>query len=309
MQRILFFTLFLFTSTFVQAQGAYQFLPPPGKTLLFIGQDKQTIDDYVKATGVIPAGVMVYTSIQDVSGLSEAFDNGAGVHHGAYLMEQYPNSALQIGLYMVDATDRVNQGLHEQNIDILAEWIRAQARPVYLRIGYEFDNPDNHYEPGSYIRAYQRIVNRFRELEVDNVVFVWHSGAYITEESDPMAWFPGDEYVDWIAASFFAPVQYESVGRLASMARLWKKPFMIAEASPMGTVSLEAKKDWYDKFFRTIADYEPSVACYINSHWDAQKMFKAERFGDARVQKFVPIKELWLKEISQERYVHAQKDL
>jgi len=274
-----------------------------------IGQDKHTIDEYVKAIGIIPAGVMVYTSIQEVSGLTKAFSNGGGVHHGAYLMQRYPDSALQIGLYMVDALDKVNGGVYDLNIDKLADWIKLQQRPVYLRIGYEFDNPDNHYSPDKYIRAFKRIVKRFRTRDVNNVVFVWHSGAFRGGDRDPMSWFPGEEYVDWFAASLFAPVQYEQVSHLASLSRLWGKPFMIAEASPMGTFILPVKKDWYDKFFRIIARLEPQAVCYINSNWDTLPMWKEMKFGDARVQRYPEIKEMWLNEIRQERYIHAIEKL
>ena len=289
----------------VSAGSHYEFLPPPNKTLLLIGQDKKTIDEYVSAIGIVPAGVMVYTSIQEVSGLEQPFDNGGGVHHGAYLMQKYPHSSLQIGLYMVDALEGIIQGIYDRNIDKLASWIKEQQRPVYLRIGYEFDNPENHYDPQNYIRAYKKIVDRFRELGVDNVAFVWHSGAYLSGGADPMDWFPGLEYVDWFAVSLFAPAQYEQISHMADKARLWDKPFMIAEASPMGTYTLQAKKEWYNKFFRIIAMLEPQAVCYINSNWDAMPMWRSSRFGDSRVEQIPEIKQMWLKEITKPRYVHA----
>ena len=288
------------------SQQHYDFLPAKGKTLLMLGQDKKTIDEYVTAIGVVPAGVMVYTSIQEVSGLAQPFNNGAGVHHAAYLLQKYPHSSLQIGLYMVNALDGVNQGTYDQNIEKLAVWIRGQQRPVYLRIGYEFDNPENHYDPQKYILAFKRIVDRFRALNVDNVAFVWHSGAYIAGDADPMDWFPGEDYVDWFAVSFFSPAQYEQISRMAGRANLWDKPFMIAESSPMGTFTLKAKKEWYDKFFRIIAKLEPQAVCYINNNWDSLPMWENFKFGDARVEQLPEIKDLWLKEINKPRYVHAR---
>lgn len=303
---IIFVTFWSFWAAAGTPTGHYEFLPPPGKTLLMVGQDQKTIDEYVAAIGIVPAGVMIYTSIQEVSGLAQPFDNGAGVHHGAYLTQTYPHSSLQIGLYMVDTLDGVNQGIYDRNIDKLAAWIREQKRPVYLRIGYEFDNRENHYDPSQYTEAFKRIVNRFRELGVDNVAFVWHSGAYMAGDTDPMLWFPGADYVDWFAVSLFAPAQYEQITRIADMARLWGKPLMIAESSPMGTYTLKAKKDWYDKFFRIIAKIEPQAVCYINTNWDSQSMWKNSRFGDARVEQNAEIKELWLKEIRNDRYVHGR---
>ncbi len=306
MFNILLAFIFVCCCQFSADAGNYEFLPPEGKTLLFIGQDKGTIDEYMKAVGVTPAGVMVYTSIQEVSGLTQPFDNGAGVHDGAYLMKKYPHSSLQIGLYMVDALNGVNQGIYDHNIDKLAAWIKAQDRPVYLRIGYEFDNTQNHYDPAQYILAFRKIVNRFRKLDIENVAFVWHSGAFLTKGVDPMKWFPGDEYIDWYAVSLFAPTQYEQVKRMADRARLSGKPFMIAESSPMGLYTLKSKKEWFDKYFRIIGLIQPQAVCYINSNWDAIPMWQKERFGDARVQQDEELKDRWLKEINTDRYVQVR---
>ena len=285
------------------ARSGYEFIPPEGKTFLFVGQDRHTIDQYVAATKVVPAGVMIYTSIQEVSGLAQPYDNGGGVHDGEYLMRKYPDSSLQIGLYMVNALEGVSQGSYDKNIDKLAKWIRDQKRPVYLRIGYEFDNPQNHYHPQQYILAYKKIVDRFREIGVDNVAFVWHSGAYIAGGPDPLTWYPGADYVDWFAASLFAPAQFEKIKDLSDKAKLRYKPFMIAEASPMGTYSLQSKKEWLDKFFRIIAMVEPQAVCYINSNWDTMPMWVSEKFGDARVEQSPELKEIWLKEIQKDRYI------
>ena len=285
--------------------SSFQFLPPAGKTLLMIGQDKETIAEYVAATGMIPAGVMVYTSIMDVSGLTQPFDNGSKVQYGDYLAKKYPHSSLQIGLYMVDALEAVNQGTYDHNIDKLAHWIQAQQRPVYLRIGYEFDNVDNHYDPAQYILAFKRIVDRLRERGVDNVAFVWHSVANLSGDADVMRWFPGVDYVDWLAVSLFDPSQYEQVKRIAEKAKLLNKPFMIAESAPMGVITLKGKKEWYDKFFRIIALLKPQAVCYINSDWDSMPMWKDFKFGDSRIQQTSEIKDLWLKEVGQDRYIQA----
>ena len=285
---------------------SYQFLPPPGKTFLFIGQEKEAIDGYAAAIDVEPAGVMVYTSIQAVQGLQAPFDNGAGIHHGDYLMQQYPRSSLQIGLYMVDALEAVVDGSLDVNIDKLAAWISAQERPVYLRIGYEFDNDLNNYDPELYIRAYQRIVDRFRKLGVSNVAFVWHSDAHLLGK-DPMLWFPGEEYVDWVAATLFSPAQYEKVKAMAELARKLDKPFMIAESSPMGEYSLQGRLGWFDKYFRIIEMLNPEMVCYINANWDIHPMFAEGRYGDARIEADPQLIEMWLERIKDERFVHAQQ--
>lgn len=271
-----------------------------------IGQDRASIDEYVKATGRIPAGVMFYTSIQKLTGLNDPWNNGSGVHHGKYLLEKYPHSALQIGLYMVGALERVNQGAYDKNIDRLAQWIKLTGRPVYLRIGYEFDNKENHYEPASYREAFRRIVDRFRKLGVTNAAFVWHSGSYVNEPRDPFLWYPGDDYVDWFAISFFAPLQYQKAKSFAARAKEKGNPFMIAESTPAGTYTPFAKMDWFKKFFRLIDEVRPQAVCYINSDWDSMPMWKYMKWGDSRVQQSPDLKKMWLDEITKVRYINSE---
>ncbi|HRZ40676.1 MAG TPA: hypothetical protein P5246_06680, partial [Candidatus Omnitrophota bacterium] len=104
------------------------FRPPEGKTWLFIGQNKESIDAYAKAFDGKFSGVMLYTSIQELSGLDSPADHGAGVHYGAHLLKRYPEAALQIGLYMVDALDEVNRGEYDDHIVKLARWAGSTKR-------------------------------------------------------------------------------------------------------------------------------------------------------------------------------------
>jgi len=46
-----------------------KFVPPDGQVLLLIGQDTNTIDQYVASNNIVPGGVMLYTSVQNAEGL------------------------------------------------------------------------------------------------------------------------------------------------------------------------------------------------------------------------------------------------
>jgi hypothetical protein len=125
----------------------HAFVPPHGKCLLLVGQDNKSIDDYVAATGVVPGGVMAYTGVQDFGNAAD-FDG---------LLKKYPRCAFQIGLCMVDALDRVINGECDRSIRRLGEWIKSSHRPVYLRVGYEFDYPANKYQPDQYVKAFMSL--------------------------------------------------------------------------------------------------------------------------------------------------------
>ncbi len=164
MRSLFFNSIFLLVlispSCFVQTVRQ-TFVPKEGK-LLIIGQQKDAVEDYIKNVAMVPGGFMVYTSIQHMEGLDEPADQGAGINHAQYYVDHYPNTVIQLALYMVGAQDEVLKGRYDQNISKLAAWMRAAERPIYFRIGYEFDLPANGYNPATYQRVYRYIVDKLR---------------------------------------------------------------------------------------------------------------------------------------------------
>ena len=290
-----------------------KFIPPDGKVLLMVGQDKDTIDDYVKSVKHVPAGVMLYTSIQNMDGLlEEGKDYGSGVAHGQYLLEQYPYSVIQIGLYMVDGLEDTIAGKYDRNIEKLGKWIKQAARPVYLRIGYEFDLPANRYDPEHYQQAFRYIVDKLRKQGVDNVAFIWHTYSRINPGQSTMAWYPGDDYVDWFALSFFDAYNQANMIRFSRLAQHHQKPLMIAEATPYGLGTPLGERSWnrwFRKFFSFIEDEDVKAACYINSDWDSQPMWQNQGWGNARIQANPLIQDKWRKEIGRDKYLRADQNL
>lgn len=272
------------------------FVPEKGR-LLIIGQQRDVVDDYVKALRMVPAGLMGYTSTQRMEGVLAAADHGAGIQHLQYFVDKYPDTALQIGLYMRKDLDQVLKGHRDENIALLGQWLMGTGRPVYLRIGYEFDLPDNHYDPLQYQAAYRYIVDRLRSQGVTNVAYVWHSAVTFDNPGRYLDWYPGDDYVDWFGISFFNPQQTRVAEDFFRLGREHKKPLMIAESTPAGVYSLRSKKEWFRHFFDLIRRNDVKAVSYINSSWDDLPVFKAMHWGDARVQADPELKELWLNEI------------
>ena len=288
------------------------FAPPSGKTLLFVGQDRDTVANYVQATGNnIPGGAMFYSSVARIEGLLEPSDAGSAPMDGEALLKSYPNSVIQLGLYMVDESKDTLAGTYDANLKILAQWIKKANRPVYLRIGYEFDNPDNHYDPQEYKQAFRYIVDFLRKEKVENAAYVWHSQCWGEKASQQwMDWYPGDGYVDWFASSLFSiPSGAWISSDFIKLAREHHKPFMIAESAPWGLYSVRAKMDWYKHIFQFIKDQKVDAFCYINSNWDATPMWKGLHIGDSRVEVNADVKDLWLNEINTGNYIKASPDL
>ena len=291
--------------------AAARLAPPLGKTLVIIGQDRDAIDPYVQATGLVPTGVMLFTSIQELNGLDQPIDYGGGPQDAQALLRNYPHSALQIGLWMVGALDEVAQGRLDDNIRRLGAWITATKRPVYLRIGYECDFPANNYEPAAYILAFRHVVERLRAQHVDNVACVWHS--FADQAAHPaIAWYPGDAYVDWVGVSYFDPDQQPYLDGVAEIAREHHKPLMIAESTPrvLGTrFGQRSWGAWFVPYFRFVREHDVQAISYINWDWETIPMFRGQGWEDARIQANEVVKAHWIQEMHDSRYLHASPTL
>jgi len=291
------------------AESTARFEPPAGKILLIVGQNVEEIQAYLGAAQVRPGGFMAYTSTQRMEGLDEPSNQGDGTQYAQKLVNDYPDTVLQIGLYIVDDCDHIAKGERDDAIDRLGDWIQATKRPVFLRIGYEFDGPHNHYPPQDYINAYRRLVNRFRDRGIRNVAYVWHS--YASKISQPLDdWYPGDSYVDWVGISYFDQPQSQMLPAI-QFAHEHQKPVMIAESSAwrVQTRWPNAWNLWFAPYFKFIDANNIKAVSYIGSDWDSLNQFSGQKWGDTRLQSNPEILRRWLQETSQDRYLKSSPDL
>lgn len=309
MTKKIVFTVCCFGVCFCSAYSQ-KYVPPENTTLVMIGQDQANIEEYISAVGSVPAGCMFYTSIQRLEGLDAPHDAGAGIGYADYFVRAYPDMVIQLGLYMVDALDDINQGRYDEHIDMLGAWIAGTQRPVYLRIGYEFDGPHNHYDPQAYQTAFRRIVDRFKENNISNVAYVWHS--YAAYSPRPVqSWYPGDAYVDWVGISYFNSTSGYTEAVIA-YAKSRGKPLMLAEATPAGIgvrYGTEAVRRWFEPVFTFIKKHDVRAFCYINCDWDAMPMWKDMHWKDSRVQANPIVQDAWDDEIRKPRYIHSSASL
>lgn len=243
--------------------------------LLIIGQDLGAIRGYMASDCCLrPDGLTAYVDFYDIltegdfGGLGiDASGNDAGFEFdwgagpvGAYqTATEFGVDAIAIGLSITEnehpgKLKRLVKGEFDAEIRQLARFMSLIDGPVYLRIGYEFDGAWNQgYENSQrYVAAWQRIVDVLRQEGTDNFETVWQAGAASVDEiidqrhEDITRWYPGNEYVDWMAFSWFmqpnesndVPSAYKPATpldlaeELLAFARQRGKPVMIAEASP-----------------------------------------------------------------------------
>lgn len=250
---------------------------PAPENIYLIGQDLTAIRGYYASECCMPAdGTTAYLSLYDLrtapgfGGLGRDL-NGENVSPetswgsgpvGAYQsFEEFSAPHLAIGLYIAenghpDGLQSIADGEFDLEILRLSELMKSVPGQVFLRIGYEFDGIWNIGQSNTehYIAAYRRIVDVIRADGVTNGVFVWQASASILDDlierqhEDIALWFPGEDYVDWLALSWFSlpeavatvadayPVKrpIELADEVVDLARKLNKPILIAEASPQG---------------------------------------------------------------------------
>lgn len=267
---------------------------------------------------------MFYTDIQTLRGLDTPVDYGSGIEYADGILDSlFPNQhvGLQIGLWLNGTTGArdILSGELDENVDTLIQYLSTtKATKVFLRLGYEFDNPSFGYsdDPAAYKAAFQHVVKKCRSRGPDcynKVEFVWHSWAadrYGTLQD----FYPGNQYVDWIGVSIFNQFfpwavgqgKLEDVIEVLEFAQAHNKPTMIAESTPFGGIDLDPTitegyddemMDPWDRWFQPtldlIEEYDIGMWSYINCDWESQPMWHNVGFGETRLSTNDKVMQKW----------------
>lgn len=300
-----------------------KFVPPAGKALLIMGQNHEEIAEYMDSYSDmrIPGGWMAYWGIPSMNGIRQTHLNETGTSQNHQnLVERFPDTVLQSALWMVGKWDVLNKtvaGEYDSVVKQFSGWAKTTERPIYLRIGYEFDGWHNELEPQTYIKAYRRIVDLIRAEGADNIAFVWHSYASRTYKDYPLSnWYPGDEYVDWVGISLFGHMYASELNAEADavfeFARDHKKPVMVAESSPIegiDEVSIDAWNTWFVNFLSLTYNKNVKAISFINTDWDRMAIEGISEWKDARLQNNEKIYRAWFMETSKGRYLNQSSEL
>jgi hypothetical protein len=152
----------------------------------------------------------------------------------------WPSAAWPSG---VDAAE-INSGSQDAVIRGAADKLKALGKPVFLRFAFEMDQPppSRRYigEPRPFIRAWRHVYRIMRARGATNVRFVWCAVASNFANGRAQRYYPGNDYVQWIAADGFSfyPVKLSSMSRWRSFREIFssfyawgapkKRPLMVA---------------------------------------------------------------------------------
>ncbi len=292
--------------------------------LLIAGQSREEFRDYLQdvcqngSACPLPGGAAFYTSL-DLSGFTSPHTNVPRDNHQdmEYLRLRLDPLVMQVALWLSrEQLYEIDAGELDGRIAKLRELLDTLKRPVFLRIGYEFDGPHNRYPPQPYVAAYRRIARAMRGNP--DILLTWHSFAMLpTYQQAPFAeWYPGDEWVDWVGISFFQVGEegyHKASNREAvlAFARARGKPVLVAEASPIRytrrqkTLVGDSYWDyWFVPFFEMIEHHpEIKAVSIINVNWDSQIQHRELDWGDSRLNADPVVLARWRAKMAESRWV------
>lgn len=285
------------------------------------GQSPEAFRAYYDAVGIHkPAIYMSYVSFRD--DIPTYFSTLANDLKSYHLHRLIP----QIGLFMnggglnehpVPSYDgEVADGGYDAQIAQLCAGLRALARPVYLRIGFEFNGPWNGYHADTFKRAWLRIATALRREKLEEVATVWCYCSLPSSREQPWGidrdyepFYPGDNFVDWWSIDLFSVADFsiDNARWFLEDATRRRFPVMIGESTPrwVGVQGGEQTwREWFIPYFDFIRT-QPTVKafCYINWNWTQYKPFAD--WGDARIEANEAILRLYQAELIQPWYRHA----
>ena len=167
-------------------------------------------------------------------------------------------------------------------IDPQAERVKAYGRTVLIALDQEMDSrTPTDGSPAQFVAAYRHVVDRFRQLGVTNVRWVWTVTGYLPHAKLFSEMYPGDSYVDWIAFDQYnyfgckGNPDWLSFAQTELPTYTWirahisaTKPLMLAEFSTaVDRADPAAQQQWYQQVPQVLERQLPGVKAVVQ--WDS----------------------------------------
>ncbi len=297
----------------------------PGNTIIHgAGQDPKGFDEYRANFDAAHQPLIFMTYIGLVHPVKAMEDWGNDVR--AQLNAMAPHRMIpQIGLNLTGGNDngsnldaQVAEGKFDAQLAAFADAIKSFERPVFIRIGYEFEGSWNNYQPATFPAAWIHITKflRTHDLPFATVWCVAGASSGWPAMDHLMKFYPGDEWVDWWGVDLFSEDEFAKpqLATFLDASRAHKKPVMIGEMTPryVGIDAAKAWERWYAPMLELLRTRpEIKATAYINwewKEWSDRLGFSWKDWGDARLNSNPRVRDAWVHALQDPVFLHAAKD-
>ena len=205
---------------------------------------------------------------------------------------------------------KVYDGTYDDFIHNYAENCKNLGNDIFLRIGFECDGTWNGYDSYKYKKAFQYIVNIFRNHQVNNVAFVWCvAGPTGTKQATMMNWYPGDSYVDWFGFDPYGKGDFVA-GQGSDWNPAWfkkqadahSKPIIICENSRNDTSVTLGK--YFTNLFPNLKNPLYGVRGFLYQNHNATLRTKWTNWGDSIYTDYSDLIAQYNTEMQNPIYIH-----
>ena len=210
---------------------------------------------------------------------------------------------------------QIGRGVWDDYFKQAALAVKNFGGPVFISIDHEMNGnwyPYSQAYPGAqttaadYVVAWRRIVDIFRSSGADNVAWVWSPNVPDVGGVGYAAYYPGDDYVDWVGVSLYSgndPRAMDAIyGKYAA-----KKPFFITEWATAPeknkyNARFPGEVAWVKEFFETLNRDYPRVKAISWFNWN-------QGDGDYRLQRVPEQARAYAADVAAPRYLDSAEGL
>lgn len=169
----------------------------------------------------------------------------------------------------VYSLQKIIDGKFDKELKAWALDAKTHGDPLMVEFGTEMNGNwfpwsgfHNGKNPKKFKAAYKHIINIFRNVGADNVSFAFHVNydSYPVEKWNTMsAYYPGDDYIDWIGMSIYGAQRTndEWIDISETFDKAYKEMSELSKNKPLavfefGVVENEKKAEWLKSFFNLV---------------------------------------------------------
>ena len=176
-----------------------------------------------------------------------------------------------------DGLKAIARGVYDIYIDRWATEAKLFNKLIFLRFAHEMNDPyrypwgPQNNVPEDFIAAWKHVVDRFRAVGADNVIWIWspHPAYKMFDE-----YYPGEDYVDWIGVGTL------NYGTVAPWSQWWtfdeifakhyellakyNKPIIISEFGSLAVGGDRA--EWFNEALNDFPKRYPGVKSLVFFH-------------------------------------------